>query len=98
MENAKVYYCYILKTFIEHFNFILIKDVQLKQHISCLETCNDRAEFCKYQPDCKIEEVGLQCPRLCRRCKAETPAFLYLTFDDGPNEGTPNVLRALKVR
>ena len=23
--------------------------------------------------------------------------FLYLTFDDGPNEGTPNVLRALQV-
>ena len=24
--------------------------------------------------------------------------YLYLTFDDGPNEGTPNVLEALRVR
>ena len=23
--------------------------------------------------------------------------YLYLSFDDGPSEGTPNVLRALKV-
>ena len=22
---------------------------------------------------------------------------IYLTFDDGPNEGTPNVLKALQV-
>ena len=73
------------------------KGTKLKQHISCLEACKDRAEFCKYQPDCKIEEVGLQCPKLCGRCKDTTPNFLYLTFDDGPNEGTPNVLRALKV-
>ena len=73
------------------------KGIQLKQHISCLEACKDTGEFCKYQPDCKIEEVGLQCPKLCGRCKDTTPTFLYLTFDDGPNEGTPNVLRALKV-
>ena len=25
------------------------------------------------------------------------PTYLYLTFDDGPNEGTPNVLKALQV-
>ena len=73
------------------------KVIQLKQHILCPKACKDRAEFCKYQPDCKIEEVGLQCPRLCGRCKGVTTTFLYLTFDDGPNEGTPNVLRALKV-
>ena len=97
MENAKVHSWYIFRPFIEHL-FYGHKDIQLKKHISCLEVCKDMADFCKYQPDCKIEEVGVQCPRLCGRCKVVRPTFLYLTFDDGPNEGTPNVLRALKVR
>ena len=29
--------------------------------------------------------------------KISQPVYLYLTFDDGPNEGTPNVLKALQV-
>merc|ERR1711974_135364 len=29
--------------------------------------------------------------------KLSQPTYLYLTFDDGPNEGTPSVLRALQT-
>ena len=29
--------------------------------------------------------------------KLTKPTYLYMTFDDGPNEGTPNVLKALQV-
>ena len=35
-------------------------------------------------------------PSTVRKLKQRT--YLYLTFDDGPNEGTPNVLRALQVK
>ena len=32
-----------------------------------------------------------------RKLQLENPTVVYLTFDDGPDEGTPHVLDALKV-
>ena len=44
-----------------------------------------------YAVDCnfRLEKI--------KQRKLSQPTYLYLTFDDGPNEGTPNVLRALQV-
>ena len=32
------------------------------------ESCVDLAEFCQYKPDCKIDQVESQCPKLCGVC------------------------------
>ena len=40
--------------------------------------------------DCNFDPASVK--------KLSKPTYLYLTFDDGPNEGTPSVLRALKVK
>ena len=57
-------------------------------------TCNlSDAEQCDW-PDntvCKFDASK------AREKKITAPTFLYLTFDDGPNEGTPYVLEVLRV-
>ena len=57
-------------------------------YIGCV-AANDQCDW-PHSVDCNFDPASVK--------KLSKPTYLYLTFDDGPNEGTPSVLRALKVK
>ena len=62
--------------------------VELFLNIGCV-AASDQCDW-PHSVDCNFDPASVK--------KLSKPTYLYLTFDDGPNEGTPSVLRALKVR
>ena len=62
--------------------------VELFLNIGCV-AASDQCDW-PHSVDCNFDPANVK--------KLSKPTYLYLTFDDGPNEGTPSVLRALKVK
>ena len=70
--------------FFLYYSKIIYKNIQIPFHQQASDQCDWPESV-----DCDFDPSTVN--KLTKR------TYLYLTFDDGPNEGTPNVLEALRV-